>query len=458
MTFPIFRPFPLLAALLLSACATSETSRRAGPSIDLPPMATFTQVAPMPPRQSNAQIGRDFLDLAFRLENGGRLPVFSRFEGPIKVQVRGPAPATLDPDLDRLLARFRKEAGLDIQRARPGQPGNIVVEAVTRAQIQRVAPSAACFVRPNVASWDEYRARRNDPGTFWTQLTERRQMAIFLPRDVSPQEVRDCLHEEIAQALGPVNDLYRLNDSIFNDDNFHTVLTGYDMLILRAHYDPALATGMSEAEVARQLPAILARLNPAGGRRGLARRIQPATAWMEAINQATMPRANRARRRLAAERAVNLARSSGSSDRLALSFYWLGRLSVTTNPDTAVNAFLAAGQIYDRRPDTAIQAAHVGLQLAAFNLSSGRSDTAIEIVDRHIPVTRRSEHAALLSLFLLVKTEGLRLKGETRTADRTEREALGWARYGFGSDSEVRSRAAEIMAISPRNRSAGGPA
>jgi len=34
----------------------------------------------------------------------------------------------------------------------------------------------------------------------------------------SPQEVRDCLHEELAQALGPLNDLYRLPDSVFNDD------------------------------------------------------------------------------------------------------------------------------------------------------------------------------------------------------------------------------------------------
>ena len=50
-------------------------------------------------------------------------------------------------------------------------------------------------------------------------------MAVFLPGDVSPQEIRDCLHEELAQALGPVNDLYRLTDSVFNDDNFNTVLT-----------------------------------------------------------------------------------------------------------------------------------------------------------------------------------------------------------------------------------------
>ncbi len=70
-------------------------------------------------------------------------------------------------------------------------------------------------------------------------------MAIFLPGDVSPQETRDCLHEEMAQALGPLNDLYRLGDSVFNDDNFHTVLTGFDMLVLRTYYAPDLRSGMT---------------------------------------------------------------------------------------------------------------------------------------------------------------------------------------------------------------------
>ena len=447
----------LLAVLALAACGAPETSRRAGPEMDLPPMRVFSQVAPTPPRQSNARIARDFLDLAFQLENGQRLPTFSRFEEPIRVAVRGAPPPTLRRDLDRLLQRFQREAGLDIARAKAGQRANIVVEAVTRAQIQRVAPSAACFVRPNVSSWEDYRARRNDRDTFWTFLTERKQMAIFLPRDVAPQEVRDCLHEEIAQALGPVNDIYRLTDSIFNDDNFHNVLTGYDMLILKTHYDDALKTGMSEAQVAARLPGILARLNPAGGRRGIAPRERLQSNWVTAINAATSLRTSKARRRIAAERAVNLAgQQPGGGSRLALSYYWLGRLSLPTDPDRAINSFLAARQLYRQTPGAAIQNAHVALQLAAFQLSAGQPDLAIRLVDENLRTVRRAEHAALLSLLLLVKAEALELKGEPRAAASIHREALAWARYGFGSDSEVRARAAEILAISPRSRRSGG--
>ena len=218
----------------------------------------------------------------------------------------------------------------------------------------------------------------------------------------------------------------------------------------------AAGTTMSEAEVAARLPGILARLNPRGGRGGIAPARRLEDDWTRAINDATTIRNSRARRKLAAERAVGLAGLARADERLALSYYWLGRLSLSTDPERALDAFQAAGQIYGRRSDTAIQGAHVALQMAAFQLSAGRADLAIRLVDQHLAVTRRTEHAALLSLLMLVKAEALDLKGNTRESARVEREALAWARYGFGSDAEVRDRAAEIFAISPRARATGG--
>lgn len=453
----MIRWFALALSLTLMACAPGETERRASPALELPPMRTFATPMPSQPRQSNAVIARDFLELAFRLENGDRLAVFSRFEGPVTVAVLGKQPPTLGPDLDRLLQRLRKEAGIDISRTARARDANIVIEVVTSAQIKDVAPSAACFVRPNVSDWSDYRARRNDRRTYWTGLSARQRMAIFLPRDVAPQEVRDCLHEEIAQALGPVNDLYRLSESVFNDDNFSSVLTGHDMLILKTHYDPALRTGMREREVAARLPDILARLNPAGGRSGIAPPIRRDGQWHTEIAKATAVRSSKARRRLAAERAVNLAAAEGASAaRLALSYYWLGRLSLTTSPERAVSAFLTAQQLYRRIPGADLPQAYVALQLAAFQLSGGSADRAISLVDASLPAARRGEHAALLSLLLLVKAEALEVKGERRQAQRIQRDALAWARYGFGKDENVRDRAAEILSISPRSREPGG--
>ncbi len=127
---------PLALALLIGCAPSPETTRRTGQDITLPPMKTFGSSSPTRTRLSNAQIARDFLDLVFELENGDRVPVFSRFEGPITVRVTGKAPATLTRDLDDLLGRFRREAGIDISRVPASGPASITVQPIPRAQIQ----------------------------------------------------------------------------------------------------------------------------------------------------------------------------------------------------------------------------------------------------------------------------------------------------------------------------------
>ena len=124
---------------------------------------------------------------------------------------------------------------------------SITVEFIPGSDLHAFAPDAACFAAPRVGSWADYR-RATAADLDWTTYQHRRQAAIFIPTGVAPQEVRDCLHEELAQTLGPLNDLYRLPDSVFDDDNIQTILTGFDMLMLRATYAPELAPGMSQAE------------------------------------------------------------------------------------------------------------------------------------------------------------------------------------------------------------------
>jgi len=64
-----------------------------------------------------------------------------------------------------------------------------------------------------------------------------------------------------------LNGLYHLPYSVFNDDNLHTVLTGFDMMMLKAYYSPELRSGMTRGQVAQALPYILNRINPAGNGR-----------------------------------------------------------------------------------------------------------------------------------------------------------------------------------------------
>jgi len=429
------------------------TSRQIEVPAQLPPMKAFAGSRIEPPARPNREIAADFLDLAFTLESGRTLPVLSRFEGPVTLKVTGRAPAALGPDVDRLLRRLRVEAGIDIRQT-ASDTASITVEVISKRELQRVVPHAACFVAPNVSSWPEYKAARRTAKTDWTMLTERSRMAVFLPGDVSPQEMRDCLHEEVAQALGPVNDLYRLPDSVFNDDNFHTVLTGFDMLILRAFYAPEIKSGMTRQQVAARLPALLARLNPGGGN-GTPRATSPTPpAWKDAIEDALGGSAETPARRDAARRAVDLARAYNWRDtRLAFSLFAMGRLNLGLNSDIALAAFREAEKIYRATPGTGLQAAHMGVQLAAHALSLGNAETAIHIVDSHLGAVTRAENAALLSTLMMIKAQALEYLGRDPEAQLVRLDSLGWARYGFGSEAEVGARLDEIAAIAPGGRS-----
>ena len=353
-----------------------------------------------------------------------------------------------------------KPASTSAARGRARQSVSILVETVPLAELQRAAPTAACIARPNVSSWQDFRARRTDPGTAWTSLTRRTQIAVFLPNDESPQEIRDCLHEEIAQALGPVNDLFRLNNSIFNDDNFHSVLTGYDMLILRAYYDPALRSGMSPAQVAERLPAVLSRLNPCV--EAAASRPPPEQlAWKSAITDAMDKRTPRTRRRLAAERAVSQAAvNGGTRAQLALSYYWLGRLSMRVRstkarwtPSRPPDGFTA------KAPGFELQSARVALQIAAFQLSIERPDVSPSGWSMKTSARRVGAKTPCFCRFSCwSRPKPSPFKGKPPTAPASSAKHSPGRATALEATSEVRERASEILAISPRSKPARGAA
>lgn len=446
------RAATLALSLLLAACSgESLVSKSAPPTLvvdPLPRMKSFATARMPSTRRSNAEIARDFLDLAFAMESGRPVPVLTRFEEPVTLALTGVVPATAAADLARLEARLRAEAGIDLRRVEG--PAAVTIEFVPRGTMQGLVPMAACFVVPRVSSFAEYRASRREALVDWTTLTRRERVAIFVPSDTSPQEVRDCLHEELAQALGPLNDLYRLSDSVFNDDNFHTVLTGFDMLILRTYYAPELRSGMTREEVARALPGILARLNPGGGGGGVAPPLPTPRPWIDAVEVALGPSGSGNRRREAAAQALGIARQEGWRDsRLAFSYFALARLSLASEVEQAVIGFTEAARIYRGLPEGEIHAAHIDMQMAAFALSSGQLPEAMELCDRAIPVVRAAENAALLATLLMIRSEVLGLMGRPVEARAARLDSLGWARYGFGPDAEVRARLSEIAVLTP---------
>lgn len=445
-----------LAALTLAALAAcapvGQVQRLDASTSATAPIAPYRPGAPrpLPASRPNAEMARDFLELGFAMESGRPIAQFSRFEGPVRVTTRGAAPEQGLADLDRLLARLRTEAGVDIERASeiPEDTNTITVEFLPRRQMQSVVPSAACFVVPNVSDWSEFVANRRSSAIDWTRVTTRTRATVFVPTDTTPQEIRDCLHEEIGQALGPLNDLFRLSDSIFNDDNFQTTLTGFDMLLLRVWYAPELHPGMTRDQVAARLPVLFNRLNPAGRRHdGLNAGITP-RAWQQAIEQALASNGGLNQRRAGAARALSLARSQNWTDnRLALSLMLNARLAPRDQGQEALDALLASAEIYRRAPGGEVHAAHIDMHLAVQALASAQSDMVLELTARAIPVAERSENAAFLASLGFIRAEALALQGRTAEAERLRLDSLPAARYGFGSEDAARARMDEIARI-----------
>lgn len=448
------RRFLLPFYLMLSACMpvtpADTPTRAAGFESTMPAMKTFSVPQPIPAIRANSDIARDFIDLSFKLESGRALPNFSRFEGPISVRVTGDAPVSLDRDLGRLLHRLRSEAGLQIAQVDSTQASNVTIHMVSRKDIRKALPHAACFVVPNVNSLSEYKRLRRTKTLNWARITERKTVSIFVPNDASPQEMRDCLHEELAQSLGPLNDLYRLPDSVFNDDNVHTVLTGFDMLILRITYDRALRSGMTQREVASRLPGILARLNPQGEGRPILRPARTPRVWIDAVQTALGPGTRPAGRRAAAAEALQVASAMGWQDhRRAFSHYAMGRILMHSDPKRAKIEFSSARRFYENARPTTLHQAYVASQLAAFELTQGQAAVALSLVNPHISTAARYENAALLATLMMIKAEALDLLGRVSEAREVRMDSLGWARYGFGADWAVRAKLREISSLSP---------
>lgn len=412
----------------------------------------FGPPAPLPPARANTDIARDILELGFFLESGREIPQFSRFEGPVRLRLTGDLPPTAQRETDRLLQRFRSEAGIDITQVAASEPAEITTQFVPRRQLRRIVPEAACFVVPNVTDWNDFLASRRDPKLDWTAVEVRTKAAVFLPADTTAQEIRDCLHEEVAQALGPLNDLYRVPDSVWNDDNFQTALTGFDMLVLRVWHHPGLRPGMSQSDVAARLPGILARLNPRGQRPGGPAPGPTPRDWVDAVEFALSGGGDstfdRALRYGAAQRALTIATAQGwDGPRMAFSLFLVGRLSPPGDGGTAIAALMRARAIYNRLPGGAVHRSHLDMHLAAQGLASGQFDAVLALTEGAIGPARRTDNAALLATLMQLRAEALEALDRPAEAQALRLDSLPFARYAFGPEDVVQTRLSEIALI-----------
>lgn len=199
-------------------------------------------------RTSAANLRRWTEPVRYRLEFGDSVPPAMRNRDHAEVAT--------------LVNRMSSAARHPMRLLPPGTPegGNFHVLVLSEGERRAVAPR----LRTLVPGIDEAAVRlvtEMPRETFCMVLAFSRRDddaysdAIAIIRAEHPDLTRlACYHEELAQGLGLANDSLQARPSVFNDNQEFALLTALDLLLLRLHYDPRLAPGMSEAEAR---PAIL---------------------------------------------------------------------------------------------------------------------------------------------------------------------------------------------------------
>lgn len=428
------RTLVLALALALSGCA--EAVPPPVPAAERPGLPGLgAALAPGPVLMSNRDIAEDFVELAFGTEAGTRLAGLVRFERPVRVALEGAGLEAFAEDLEALLARLRREARIDIG---PGEPGAapIRVTVAPRRQMAEIYPGAQCFVVPARYSWGEFvvsldRATLPD----WTTLSEMAAATVFIPSGATPAEVRECLQEEIAQTLGLPNDLFRLRDSAFNDDNVHTNLTRFDLLVLRVLYDPRLVSGMDERAAREAALSVLDEVNPEG--RAIPRRgaLRPAPEWERLISRLFAGGLNRAEQRLALRNALRLAqRFPGDDHRLAFTLSLLAVVEFAERPELAEGLLERALASLPARPEAEdLRRAVLRLNLAQVKLRLGKPADTLALAGAALPLLVAFDEAQRISLALDLRIAALRDLGRGAEAEALVPEADRWARHVFGT-------------------------
>ncbi|MGF1444599.1 MAG: DUF2927 domain-containing protein [Pikeienuella sp.] len=384
---------------------------------------------------ANASLARLFVTLTHETEWGGAKPHLVRFEGPVRVALEGSAAASYGPFLDDYMTYLRRHTGIDISRV-PG-PGNMTIRLVPGRLFTSLLPDAACVLVSGDVSWDDFADRPDAMGGIaMTRARALEAVTIFIPDMAIPADLRRCLLEEIAQGLGPVNDLYGLGPSVFNDDFGHLWPTRLDLLMLRVLYDPSLETGLGRAETERRARAVLDRINPAGRR---AAPLPPAehraeARWRSLVGEVLRSDRSAEARRLAARDALGFAEAAlpgtpWHCHSLAL------RAQVEKRADPALAArLLSQAETVCARVHGAEdpRLAQARLTRAGIALAQADPETALAATDGLAPTLAGHGLDEALAAYYALRARALLSLGREADGRAASQAAAAWGAYAIG--------------------------
>lgn len=391
---------------------------------------------------SNRSLARIFTTLTHDMEWGATRRHLVRYEAPIRVGLEGPGIAQYSGFLDTFLADLRRNTGIDIARSTGGH--NLHIRFVG-SSFTRLLPTVSCLVAPGNLDWRRF---SRNPGRYGGRaLIQARRidhMTIFIPETAAPYLVRNCMLEEITQALGTANDLYGLGASIFNDDAAHVWPTAIDYLMLRVLYSPELRTGMSREITEQTARRVLDRVNPAGI--SAPPLLMPAqkrmAVWRGRIQRVFSRKTKQADALKLAQEALRIAeRDAPASAYHCHSLITLGRVQARRSPAHAVPVFDNAERVCARVHGWQdIRMARIAMEKASALLKLGRHAEVIPLTDGALPIFAAHGQDERLSALYAVQSAALSAMGERARAEAARSLAAQWGAYALGVDNDVVAR------------------
>lgn len=437
---------PCLVSVLLAALAACAPAERASaPEVeaaaDGPPAAPpdFPRLGAALPAghtaYDNESLARLLVVLAHETEWGAPRPHLVRYETPVSVALEGAVATAYVQFLDGFLAEVRAETGIEITR---GNPPNLFVRFIDGQRFDSVLRTAYCVTAQGDTSWDEFAADPSGRGAkALAGAREIGRMTVFMPDNAPPYLVRNCLLEEIPQALGLANDLYGLGSSIFNDDGAHLWPTKLDYLMLQVLYAPELVTGLGRRATQTRARAVLDRVNPEGvGAPALARLNQRALGdWPELMTAVFSRGVSESQTREMAAKALTVveAYAPGSAQHCH-TLVTAGRVLSRSHPERALQLFDQAGTVCDAaHGESDIRHARIALERACALARLGRAAEVVAIAEATWPVlAAHGQDERLAALYTIHADVLAAAEPDSPQAGSFARLAAEWNAYALG--------------------------
>ena len=216
---------------------------------------------PTPDEVANAFTDEEIIDGFMRTVFGAegnqsaRKDIVRKFTKPVRVVVLNRAVTDRTAQVAKFIATLNKVVdNLSIRTVKNERDANMVVFLVDRsayrAVIRETLPEGfdTRFIESSHCSGVTGGKR---DGTLESAY-------IYIPTTEGWRHTRHCMVEEITQSLGPVNDDWRLPNSIFNDYSDVPGFGIFDWFILNTLYDRRIRPGMTPDEVRPILPKVIA--------------------------------------------------------------------------------------------------------------------------------------------------------------------------------------------------------